>query len=193
MTEHKNENANAFWGFIVLILIIYTALYFIVFNDEIDTFQEASLIDIMQAPFETMVEGNSNAKRMLSGFEDLLADTRAATKKRAGVDLGISLENALDDNDNISNVKWIYGPSYKNFSEVIMTCQSKKAGTIVITGIVRERSFFKVSLSKFMGIKGVSIDGNNITPFPAIAEHIYGLYGEELQRFSELTRDVMIY
>ncbi|CAK7067149.1 MAG: hypothetical protein DELT_01694 [Desulfovibrio sp.] len=196
MANSQTENTSAgqaILGLILMVFTIYTPLYFFVFNDEIDAFQEASLIDMMQVPFELAVEGNSNAKKMVASLEDLLADARAASKKRSGVDLGISLEKALKKNDNISNIKWSYGLSRDSVSEIILTCNHKEYGTIVLSGIVKERSFLKFRFSKFLGARNITINGKTHTSFPAIAQTIYGLEGKELSNFTEMIRETSFY
>ena len=195
---NKPSCLAAIFGLFILFYSIYTPMYFIFFNDEIDSFQEASLIDMIVSPIKASGGSGTQTKKFVSGLEDALSETRDRVKKATGVDMDRSLESALKKNGSISDINWTYGNARsKDSVEVIVTFNHKTYGTVAISAVVKERSFFTVTFSEFLSITTVRVgdkyySANNIGALVAIAS-FYGLDDGALIEFGTALQSTGLY
>lgn len=174
------------FSLLILFYVIYTPLYFIVLNDEIDSFQEVSLIDMIVEPIKVIAGNGAQEKKFISGLSDALAQSRDRLKKATGVDIGKSLESALKKNNNISDINWSRGKTRSDGRVVVtVTFTHKDHGHAAITAIVQERSFFDAKFSDFLLIDSVRLGSDRYSGESALLSiaSLYGLEGAILRDF----------
>lgn len=193
MTEDSSKNPGCLaviFGILIMIYAIYTPVYFVFLNDEIDSFQEASLIDMIVDPLKVGAGGSARAEKFISGLEDALAKTRERVEGDTGVDMGRTFESALKRNDRISDINWSRSAaSAKGVVEVTVTLKHRDHGAVSVSAAVKERSFLGVTLSEFLFISAVHIEGeyysaNSVGAYVAIAS-LYGLEEANLREFGQ--------
>ena len=106
MSDTENSKPGclaAIFGFLLLFYTIYTPVYFLILNDEVDAVQEASLLDFLFTPPKLMLEA-ANTKGNLNELDRLIENCRDDVKKNMNIDIGQSFEDALADNTRITRV-----------------------------------------------------------------------------------------
>lgn len=108
MSDTENSKPGclvAIFGFLLLFYTIYTPVYFLILNDEVDAVQEASLLDFIFTPPKLMLEA-ANTKGNLNELDRLIENCRDDVKKNMNIDIGQSFEDALADNTRITRVNF---------------------------------------------------------------------------------------
>lgn len=95
--EKKQGCLATILGLVTVFYLIYTPMYFIILNDEIDAVQEAPLIDFLAAKIRLQFE--ENAKRGMQNtrseeFESNMDKLRDKIKQAIKIDIGVPFEKS---------------------------------------------------------------------------------------------------
>ena len=182
-------------GLFILAMMVYTPVYFFILNDEIDEVQEISLKEaILASEGKYFIENRELVEDSGKGLADKLyewvvikffwedplekeADKLADALR---IDIGKSLEDALEDNDNISNISFSRGSLLPSLISPIPAVRVsvkftvKDIGVVKLNAFVQTRSFFKFRLCEFIGFEDVVVKGERYyDPIKFLATVVY--------------------
>ncbi len=192
MTKEQNPGClSSFFGLIILFYIIYVPVYFFVMNNELDTAKEASLETVLLGPLVVGSKYAPEGKIALDEAESLIESNFDYIKSVEHVDLYESLEEVLEDNGNVSNLKFSKYKADKDAVFVVTSFNLKDLGNVRIISVSTEKKFIKVQSAKFLGIAEIKVNDrpvNNSSLF--VAKYIYGLKNDGFKRFEEIAENL---
>ena len=194
MSDTENSKPGclaAIFGFLLLFYTIYTPVYFLILNDEVDAVQEASLLDFLFTPPKLMLEA-ANTKGNLNELDRLIENCRDDVKKNMNIDIGQSFEDALADNTRITRVNFYEAGNHGSAARVITEFDIQDVGRVKMVRLVVPRSFFKVGLTQFVKIDTLSLNNEWVSnPEVFIAKYVYGINNEKtLKAMSDMLRQI---
>lgn len=181
----------AIFGFLLLFYTIYTPVYFVILNDEVDAVQEASLLDFLFTPPRLMLEA-ANTKGKLKELDRLINNCRDDVEKSMKIDIGQSFENVLSDNSRITKITFYEAGNHGAAARVITEFDIQNVGRVKMVSLVVPRSFFKVGLTQFVKIDTLSLNNEWVSnPEVFIARHVYGISNETtLKAMTDMLRQM---
>ena len=194
MSDTENSKPGclaAIFGFLLLFYTIYTPVYFLILNDEVDAVQEASLLDFLFTPPKLMLEA-ANTKGNLNELDRLIENCRDDVKKNMNIDIGQSFEDALADNTRITRVDFYEAGNHGSAARVITEFDIQDVGRVKMVSLVVPRSFFKVGLTQFVKIDTLSLNNEWVSnPEVFIAKYVYVINNEKtLKAKSDMLRQM---